>query len=249
MSLYPEELKTLVWEPLMQRFLVLLFAVAVAGILPLPAQKKGATIAFESTTHDFGKVSEGAALKHVFKFANKGNETLEIIRVDASCGCTSVLLSEKTIAPGKSGDIEVVVATKGLPASELSKTVSVMSNDPRQRVAVLTLTAVVELEFVISESSIYFGNVPRGHEVIKEILVTIPPNKPFTLLEASSTDASVTVKLEPVAGSNGKQFKVIALQKADAAEGFHNGAIVIKTTSSAKPELQIPVRGLVLKGK
>ena len=233
----------------MQRFLVILFAVAVAAIPPLQAQEKGAKIAFESTTHDFGKVSEGAALKHIFRFANKGSETLEIIRVDSSCGCTSALLSKNKIPPGNSGEIEVVIATKDLPASELSKTVSVMSTDPKQPVVVLTLTAVVEPEFVISELSIFFGNVPRGQEVTSEILVTIPANKPFKLLEASSTDANVTVKLEPVAGSNGKQFKVIALQKADAAEGFHTGAIVIKTTSPTKPELKIPVRGLVLKGK
>ena len=233
----------------MKRFFVLLCALAVAGILPLPAQERGAKIVFESTAKDFGKVDEGAALKHIFKFANKGNETLEIIRVDSSCGCTSALLSANKIAPGKSGDIEVLIETKDLPASELSKTVSVMSTDPKLPVVVLTLTAVVEPEFVISEPSIYFGNVPRGHEVTKEILVTIPPNKSSKLLDASSTDANVTVKLAPVAGSNGKQFKVIALQKADAAEGFHNGAIVIKTTSPVKPELKIPVRGLVLKGK
>jgi hypothetical protein len=233
----------------MKRFFVLLCALAVVGILPLPAQEKGAKIVFESTAKDFSKVNEGAVLKHIFRFTNKGNETLEIIRVDSSCGCTSALLSANKIAPGKSGEIEVLIETKDLPASELNKTVSVMSTDPKQPVVVLTLTAVVEPEFVISEPSIYFGNVPRGQEVTKEILITIPPNKPSRLLDASSTDASVTVKLEPVAGSNGKQFKVIALQKADTAEGFHNGTIVIKTTSTVKPELKIPVRGLVLKGK
>jgi hypothetical protein len=233
----------------MKRFFVLLCALAVAGILPLPAQERGAKIVFESTTKDFSKVNEGAVLKHIFKFMNTGSETLEILRVDSSCGCTSALLSANKIAPGKSGEIEVLIETKDLPASELTKTVSVMSTDPKQSVVVLTLTAVVEPEFIISEPSIYFGNTPRGQAVTKDILVTIPPNKPSKLLEANSTDASVTVKLEPVAGSNGKQFKVVALQKADAAEGFHNGAIVIKTTSPVKPELKIPVRGLVLKGK
>jgi len=233
----------------MRRFLALLFAAAVAGLLPLPAQEKGAKIVFESTTKDFGKVSEGAVLKHIFRFTNQGNETLEIVRVDSSCGCTSALLSKNKIGPGNSGEIEVVIATKDLPPSELSKTVSVMSTDRKQPNVVLTLTAVVEPEFVISEPSIYFGNVPRGHEVTKEILITIPPNKSHKLLEASSTDADVTVKMEPVAGSNGKQFKVIVVQKAGAAEGFHNGTLVVKTTSAVRPELKISVRSLVLKDK
>jgi len=159
----------------MQRFFFLLCTATVAGILTLPAQEKGASIAFDSTTRDFGRVSEGAVLKHIFKFANKGNATLEIIRVDSSCGCTSALLSKNKIAPGNSGEIEVVIATKDLPASELSKTVSVMSSDPRQPVVVLTLTAVVEPEFVISEPSIYFGNVPRGREVTRRSWLQSPP--------------------------------------------------------------------------
>ena len=37
---------------------------------------------FESQTKDFGKAVEGEVLKHVFKFTNKGNETLEIAKIE-----------------------------------------------------------------------------------------------------------------------------------------------------------------------
>jgi hypothetical protein len=233
----------------MKRACFLFCAIIIMGMLTLSAQEKGPKIVFDSTTKNFEKVSEGETLRHVFKFTNAGTQTLEIIRVDSSCGCTTALLSANKIAPGQSGEIEVKIETKDLAATELSKTVSVTSSDSKQPVVVLTLTAVVEPEFLLSEPSVYFGSVPRGQEATKEILVTVPPNRTGRLLSAKSEDDNVTVKIEPIAESSGKQYKIVAVQKASAAEGYHSGAIVIKTSSQLKPELKIPVRGMVLKSK
>jgi uncharacterized protein (DUF302 family) len=105
---------------------------------------------------------------------------------------------------------------------------------------------MVEPEFIQPERLIYFGNVPRGKEAIKETVISIAQDRPVELVSAESSDASVTVKLEPVPDSNNKKVKLIATQKADAKEGFHGGMIVIKTTSTYTPELRISVRGNVV---
>ncbi len=157
------------------------------------------------------------------------------------------MLSAKQIAPGKSGEIEVSVKTDGLQA--IHKTVEVLTNDPRQPKITLTLTGIVEPEFALSERMIYFGNVSRGKEAVREILITIPPDRPLKVLSAESTDQNVTVRLEPVAGSNDKKVKLIAVQKADAKDGYHFGMILIKTNSSLTPELKLTVRGNVVAGQ
>lgn len=239
----------------MKRPLLVICALLTAGLLPLIAQQKGPSIEFESTTRDVSKVSDGEVIHQVFKFTNKGDATLEILSVTASCGCTSAVPSPNKIAPGQSGQIEVKIVTEGLAAQirtmadtvGLSKTVTVTSNDPKQPSVVLTITGKITPEFALSDPSIYFGSNPRGREVTKELLVDITPDKPLMLLGAASTDENVTVKLEPVPGSDGKKFKVIAVQKASAGEGIHFGNIVIKTSSQAKPELRITVRGIVTK--
>jgi hypothetical protein len=133
-----------------------------------------------------------------------------------------------------------------MSAGALSKSVTVQSNDPRQPRILLTVTALITLEFTSSERQIYFGQVPRGTEVVKELLITIDPERSVKLLGAESTDQYVTVKLEPVAGSGGKKVKVVAVQKPDAKDGYHFGQLVIKTSSSLTPELRIPVRGMVV---
>ncbi len=54
------------------------------GAWPAAAQDQVPVLVFESQTKDFGKVLEGAPIKHVFKFANKGGAVLEIFKVEGS---------------------------------------------------------------------------------------------------------------------------------------------------------------------
>jgi len=62
----------------MKRFSLLLSVTMVAGVVSLLALENAPSIAFESSTKDFGKITQGQVLKHVFKFTNKGTGTLEI---------------------------------------------------------------------------------------------------------------------------------------------------------------------------
>ena len=225
--------------------IVLSFWMLTGGPNYLVAQTKAPTIVFEAQSKDFGKATEGQLLKHVFKFTNKGTATLEILSVEAACGCTSTLLSQKQIPPGGVGQIEAALKTEG-NSGRIEKTVTVTTNDPRQSQIILNLAATIEPEFNISERAVYFGSVPKGKEVVREIEIRVPPEKSVKLLSAESTDAQVVVRLEPV-GASGKTYKVVATQKADAPDGYHFGNIVVKTTSPFTPELRIPVRGMITK--
>jgi len=227
------------------------------GVLPLAAQEKAPVIEFDNTTREINKIILSGEVLHLqFKFTNKGDTALEIIKVVPSCGCTSATPSPAKVEPGKSGQIDLEIKTDDLAVesrsysetAKLSKTVSVLSNDPKHQEVVLTITGTVAREFSLSEPNIWFGSNPRGHEVAKELTVEIAPDRPVKIVGAVSTDENVTVKLEPVPASNNKKFKVIVVQKADAAEGLHAGAIVLKTTSDLNPEVRFTVRGLVTKG-
>jgi hypothetical protein len=154
------------------------------------------------------------------------------------------LLSAKQIPPGQSGQIEVSIKTE--TAGPISKTVAVTTNDPRQSQIVLGMTGVVLPEVDLSERLVFFGNVPKGKEASKEILVTIPPDKNVKILSAESTDENFTAHLEPVPNSNGKKYRLVVKLKPTAAEGYHPGMIVVKTSSRRSPEIKITVRAIVI---
>jgi hypothetical protein len=152
------------------------------------------------------------------------------------------LLSAKKIPPGKSGRIEVTVKTENMSGA-LEKSVVVKTNDPRHRELMLTVKAAVEPEIDMSDYGIFFGNAPKGKEVRREVLLTIPPGRPVSLLGVETTDKRVVVKLEPVPGSDSRKWKVIAIRKADAKPGDYFGEIRVKTTSRLNPILTIYMHG------
>jgi len=154
------------------------------------------------------------------------------------------LLSAKKIAPGKIGQIEARIKTDSF-SGPIEKRILVTTNDPRNANVTLSIKAIVEPEVDVSDSSIFFENIPAGKEATKEIMLTIPAAKPVRILSAVSKDPNVSVRLETLPASNGKKVKLVATRKAGAKPGYHFGSIVVKTDSRRTRELVIYVRGLV----
>jgi hypothetical protein len=71
-------------ELMMKRLLPVVLAILVLGLVTLGAAEKTPVIAFDGIAKDFGTVTEGERLKQVFTFKNKGDATLEILKVEPS---------------------------------------------------------------------------------------------------------------------------------------------------------------------
>jgi hypothetical protein len=101
-----------------------------------PAVPAGPTTSIEyaETTFDFGEVTEGEKVRHVYKFTNTGNEPLIISNAKGSCGCTVPDWPREPIAVGEAGEIVVEFDTKGKGSAEgkpQTKRVTVTANtDP-----------------------------------------------------------------------------------------------------------------------
>jgi len=91
--------------------------------------QKGPVFQFkEKDIYEFGKVKEGAKVEHVFEFTNVGDQPLQIIKVEATCGCTVPDWQPKTpVLPGKTGTIKVIFNTQGNPGLAY-KEVTIKSN-------------------------------------------------------------------------------------------------------------------------
>lgn len=69
---------------------------------------KTAKIAFEQLSYDFGVITIGEKVTHVFKFKNTGDLPLTITNAQASCGCTVPEFPRESLNPGETGIIKVV---------------------------------------------------------------------------------------------------------------------------------------------
>ncbi len=92
------------------------------------AQQRQATMSFNKTTHDFGKIKEEDGDARVtFKFQNTGLEPVVITNVRTTCGCTSPKWTNKPVQAGQEGQIEVVYHARHRPGN-FNKTIIVYSN-------------------------------------------------------------------------------------------------------------------------
>jgi hypothetical protein len=88
---------------------------------PLPVME------FSEKVHDFGRITEGDVVTKVFKFKNTGEAPLIISDAKSSCGCTVPSFTEKPIAPGEEGELEVKYNSRGKKNQD-NKVVRVTAN-------------------------------------------------------------------------------------------------------------------------
>jgi len=100
------------------------------------------TMAFEETSHDFGQVMQDTENKKIFSFTNTGSEPLIIEKAKGSCGCTVPKYPKEPIAPGATGEIEVVYKP-GKQKNKQTKNVTITANTEPSK-TILTIKADVQ---------------------------------------------------------------------------------------------------------
>ena len=105
------------------------------------ANSELAEISFMEYEYDFGKITEGEKVAHIFAFVNKGPGNLVIESASTSCGCTVPKYDRSPIPSGKGGNLEVVFDSNGRNGIQ-TKTISVRSNS-KTEVVILKITADV----------------------------------------------------------------------------------------------------------
>ena len=83
-------------------------------------------ITFAEKEFDFGTITQGTNVEHVFKFTNTGDAPLVIVDAKSSCGCTVPEFPKTPVAPGEEG--EMLVKFNGSGKNQVSKTVTITAN-------------------------------------------------------------------------------------------------------------------------
>jgi hypothetical protein len=127
-----------------------LSSIALALLLaarPLSSQSAktaGPRISIEPAEHDFGPARQDQKLVYDFVVVNTGDQELSLLKIATSCGCTAALPAERVVPPGGSTTLTVTLETRKYKGV-LERSVSVASNDKRQRVATVRVKAFVEV--------------------------------------------------------------------------------------------------------
>ncbi len=68
---------------------------------------------FLDSVYNFGQINDGEIVEHTFRFKNIGKGPLSIVKVEASCGCTTPKWTKEVIPPGGEGSITATFDSNG----------------------------------------------------------------------------------------------------------------------------------------
>lgn len=93
-----------------------------------PVEIDGPAISFQEKNFDFGDITQGEKVEHVFVFTNTGNQPLIITNVEVTCGCTTPKgWPRDPIQPGDKGELTVAFSSAGKIGRQ-NKPVIIVSN-------------------------------------------------------------------------------------------------------------------------
>jgi len=211
--------------------------------LAAPAGSSGSpSVQIEAPVFDFGTALNGVAVKHVFRLKNVGTAPLIIGGVQTSCGCTAARPTKNTVAPGDESEIAVTFDTRS-DKGPASRTITVLTNDPKHQQLNLTLKGDVKVDVEAAPSPVAFGNVKHETEQSRQVIISdISGGKDFKIDSLSNSSKDITVTQQPRTDGKPGAALTITVLKSMPAGPFND---IVKVANSRAP-LEIAVLGTVV---
>ncbi len=190
------------------------------------------------SVHDFGVIDEGKIYTHDFVLKNTGDDTLKVLSVRTSCGCTATMLQSSEIAPGDSQILHVSFNSAGYGGRRFTKVVSIVSNDPDQpEVRLLIRGEVKEIpkpRGYVYPSLLNLGKVTPGTVVEDTVYLISDGKKPLVLESINGFKGVDVLGWEPdtlAPGDTGRIYLRITVSE----DKPYSGILMLKTNDGRLP--------------
>ena len=161
---------------------------SLALVIPVVCVAQAPAITFDNLHHDFGKIGIDRKVSHRYKVTNTGQATLNITRLNPSCGCTSTVLGKWSLEPGESTDIEASFDPRGF-RGKVHKSIQVISDDPSNGAATLSFEAEVVQDIMPSTHTVFFYDLPRTASRKTSVRLASGNGQPVRVKETKSPGA------------------------------------------------------------
>ncbi len=196
-------------------------------------------LAVDSLTIHWGLMYAGTMKMSRITLTNTGNDTLKILHVGTSCGCTTVKPTKPALLPGESDTLVVQFNSTGYQG-DVKKYVDIETNDPASRSVTVTFLGRVHtiLEPTTFSSYIWLGGIPIGKEFTKSFTLRNASDRPVTVKAADvhEQEISFTTKRRTIMPADSATFTfTITPQRT----GLASQKIILKTDNLIQAEVAV----------
>lgn len=203
----------------------------------------GPRIEFDRLRHDYGKILYGATVSAEFPFVNKGNKTLVIKSLHATCGCTKAVEGGREIPPGGSSKITSSFDTVGLKAGRKEKSIMVSTNDPDNPVIKLILLADVIRELTIDPPTLGKKIDAASQSVSFPVKILNASDQTYNVTGIKTMPGELSANLNPARVTVGPHKEVsfgIELKlEPDPNRSFYSGKLDLLTDHARESDTEL----------
>ena len=121
-------------------------------------------------THDFGRMERDSTRSHTFAIRNDGDAPLKLVKRSTSCKCTTSLLENEMVLPGKTAQITLEWTTI-TDAADFRQTATIETNDPRRQFLTLTIHGKVTHSHKVAPEELAFTRVQASEGAHQDLYV------------------------------------------------------------------------------
>lgn len=207
---------------------------------------------FKEDVFDFGKIVQGTVVEHQFEFYNAGGDTLKILDISASCGCSVGSLTKKVYAAGEKGVLNVKFDSKGKFGNQVQR-IYIRTNEPDKHTRFITIKAQVYLDTTNSPRVFFdklfhnFGKIEEGKIYETSFAFKNTGEGTLEILDIHSSCGCTAVIPRKRKLLKGESSEVRVEFNSTNYSGLVTKYIVIRTNDPVNPEIYLTIQAEVIK--
>ena len=222
------------------------------------AKPTWAEMMFDSRSHDFGVVALTSKVTHRFQVKNLYRETVHILGVRSTCGCSVARPSKSTLASGEVVTIDVTMDMRRTrsASSRKSAVLTVVFDRPTFAEVKIPVSAQVRKDLVITPGSADFTGVDQGKGASRTLRVKYAGRADWTIKQVEVKSPHLVARVEEVRRAQVRRlgifskfhevhYDLVIELKPSAPAGLLRETIVLVCDDKQMPRIPVLVEASV----
>ncbi len=230
-----------------RRHVLVAWLVLLACATTAPAQEWARKM-FSDTSHDFGAVARGAKAQYHFKFKNIYEETVHVLAIRSSCGCTTPEVTRSELKTWETSDVIATFNTSAF-LGQHSATITVEFDKPFHAEVQLQVYGNIRSDVVLQPGQVELGSIDSGQPVEKIITVTHTGRQDWKITDVRSANTNFEVEVNETRRAQGSVTYDLSVRlKPTSPVGYINDQLFLMTNDPQTAQIPIDVEGRVVAG-
>ncbi|MDE0186957.1 MAG: cysteine peptidase family C39 domain-containing protein [Candidatus Poribacteria bacterium] len=217
---------------------------------PLPNSPDSLVSGVEELIYDIGTIQfQETVVEKTFHLTNFANVSYTVSNIDSSCLCSTTLLQIGTVIRSKETKLVDMRVSLSEKSSRFEESMKIYVNDSKEPRYILTIRGTVKLPLRLSPKILYAGKFARTETIERQATLIGLENQNVQITSIETSSPAIAV--EPIYdGQNSNHvtlhIAVSGLLLENSESNTLDEMITIYTNIAEKPELELPVQGLIL---